>query len=94
MNEPGVENSPERVRYWRRNRQLVAVLLIISAGVTFGIAFFARDLSSIDFLGWPFPYWVGAQGALLVYLLITIVFAVVMNRMDARLAPEPPGGDE
>ncbi len=74
-----------RTRYWRRTRRLVVFLLAIWAAVTFVIAFFARDLSSIDFLGFPFPYWVGAQGALLLYLLITVVFALIMNRIDASL---------
>ncbi len=81
-------------RYWRRNRLIVGLFLIVWASVTFGIAFFARELSSLDFLGWPFAYWVGAQGALLVYVLITVVFALVMNRMDRNFSQQGrPGGN-
>ncbi|MFK7967401.1 MAG: DUF4212 domain-containing protein [Burkholderiaceae bacterium] len=81
--------SPQqRIRYWRRNRLLVMFFLLIWTLVTFGVAFYARELSSIDFLGWPLPYWVGAQGALIIYVLITIVFAWLMNRHDDHYAAE------
>lgn len=81
-------------RYWRRNRLIVGLFLLVWAAVTFGIAFYARELSSLDFLGWPFAYWVGAQGALLVYVLITVVFALVMNRMDRNFNQQTrPGAD-
>ncbi|MGH1360913.1 MAG: DUF4212 domain-containing protein [Burkholderiaceae bacterium] len=69
-------------RYWRRNRLIVSFFLLVWVGVTFGIAFYARELSSLDFMGWPFAYWVGAQGALIVYLFITVLFAFLMNRLD------------
>ncbi len=78
----------QRIRYWRRNRLLVICFLLVWTSVTFGVAFYARELSSIDFLGWPLPYWVGAQGALIVYVLITIAFAWLMNRQDDQFAAE------
>lgn len=75
-------------RYWRRNQQLVAVLLIIWFISTFVVSWYARELSSPDFFGWPFSYWVGAQGALLVYLFIVVVYAYLMSRADRRLAAQ------
>lgn len=81
-------SAHQRSRYWRRNRLLVIIFLLVWIVVTFGVAFYARELSGIDFLGWPFPYWVGAQGALMVYVLITVVFAWLMNRLDDRVSAE------
>jgi len=81
-------SARQRLRYWRRNRLLVIIFLFVWISVTFGIAFYARELSSIDFMGWPFPYWVGAQGALMVYVLITVAFAWLMNRLDDRMWAE------
>lgn len=49
--------------------------------VTFVVAYFAHDLS-FDFFGWPFSFWVGAQGALVIYCLIVFIYALLMNRMD------------
>lgn len=68
-------------RYWCRNLQLTTGLLLLWFLVSFGITFFARDLS-FSFFGWPFSYWVGAQGAILVFLGIVAVYARVMDRLD------------
>ncbi len=72
-------------RYWRGNVALVSVLLAFWFFATFGVSSYARELSRLDFFSWPFSYWVGAQGALLVYLTITVLYAIVMNRRDRRI---------
>ena len=43
--------------------------------------FRSRSLS-FNFFGWPFSFWMGAQGALLVYGLIIGFYAWYMNRLD------------
>lgn len=72
-----------QARYWRRNLGLVASLLVLWFVVTFVVAFHARDLA-FDFFGWPFSFWVGAQGALVTYWFITAVYARSMNRLEKR----------
>lgn len=68
-------------RYWRKNLFVTALLLVIWAVVTFGVSYFARDLN-FSFFGWPFSFWMGAQGALVVYGLIIAFYAWYMNRLD------------
>jgi len=70
-------------RHWRSNLLVAALLLLVWLGVTFGVSYFARELS-FSFFGWPFSFWVGAQGALAVYLLIVGFYAWYMNRLDLR----------
>lgn len=89
-----MRQAPGPASYWRRNLLAVAVLLAIWFGVTFGVAFYARELGSIDFFGWPFSYWVGAQGALIVYVVIIVLYARYMNRLDRQIAPEQPAGED
>lgn len=67
--------------YWQKNLRITGVLLAIWFLVTFGIAYFARDLN-FNFFGWPFSFWVGAQGALIVYVVIIWYYAHVMNKLD------------
>lgn len=67
--------------YWRKNLRITAVLMCVWFAVTFGVAYFARDLS-FNFFGWPFSWWVAAQGALIVYVLIIGLYAYLMNRLD------------
>jgi putative solute:sodium symporter small subunit len=45
------------------------------------VSFFARDLS-FNFFGWPFSFWMGAQGSLVVYCLIIWYYARHMNKLD------------
>ena len=68
-------------RYWSRNLRLTGILLSIWFVVTFVIAYNARELS-FDFFGWPFSFWVAAQGGLIVYVLIIWFYARAMNRLD------------
>ncbi|MBD3892970.1 DUF4212 domain-containing protein [Hydrogenophaga sp.] len=70
-------------RYWRKNLRLSAGLMAVWFVVSFGVSYFARDLS-FNFFGWPFSFWMGAQGALLVYGLIIGFYAWYMNRLDVE----------
>ncbi len=68
-------------QYWRKNLNITAILLAIWFIVTFVVGYFARDLS-FNFFGWPFSFWVGAQGALVVYVVIIGYYAWYMNKLD------------
>ena len=68
--------------YWSRNLRLSAVLLAIWFVVTFVVGYYARELFSFNFFGWPFSFWMGAQGALIVYVVIIWYYARTMNNMD------------
>jgi len=68
--------------YWRKNLAITAVLLAIWFIVTFVIGWYARELSSITILGFPFPFYMGAQGSLIIYVLIILYYAMYMNKLD------------
>lgn len=75
--------SENHQRYWQKNLRVTAILMLIWFFVTFVVGFFARDLS-FTFFGWPFSFWVGGQGALVVYVLIIGYYAWYMNRLDVE----------
>ena len=68
-------------RYWQKNLRITGILLAIWFFVTFVVGYVARDLN-FSFFGWPFSFWVGAQGALIVYVAIIGFYAWYMNRLD------------
>ena len=68
-------------RRWRRSQRVTAWLLGAWFIVSFGVTFFARELS-LSVFGWPFSFWVAAQGALIVYVLLVAVYARAMDRLD------------
>jgi len=67
--------------YWQKNLRITGILLAIWFVVTFVVGYFARDLN-FTFFGWPFSFWMGAQGALVVYVAIIWYYAHYMNKLD------------
>lgn len=65
----------------RRLRNLRLCLLLVWAVSSFGFSWFARDLERVV-AGWPFNFWFAAQGAVLVFLAVAGIYAVVMNRHE------------
>lgn len=74
--------TPEQKGYWRRNLQLTAALLGIWFLATFGVIWFARDLNEFSLFGFPLAFYMGAQGALIIYILIIWYYARRMNELD------------
>lgn len=89
MNAPGDEElAARRQAHWRASLRVTAWLLAGWVVVTFVVAWFARDLRMVV-LGWPVGFWFCAQGALLVYVGITWLYARTMRRLDARYGIDP-----
>jgi putative solute:sodium symporter small subunit len=80
-----------RARHWRRTRRLTAALLLIWFGVGFVVTWFARDLD-FPFFGWPFSFWMAAQGSVIVFLVLLAVYASRMARIDRLLEAEAEDG--
>ncbi|HBH37011.1 MAG TPA: DUF4212 domain-containing protein [Curvibacter sp.] len=68
-------------QYWRKNLNITAILLVIWFVVTYVVSYFARDLS-FSFFGWPFSFWMAAQGSLIIYVVIIGFYARYMNKLD------------
>lgn len=78
--------NPTRAHVLRqRIRHTTWVLLVIWALVSFAWVPFASDLN-FPFFNWKFNFWMAAQGSILMFLLLTIVNAVLINRWEKELA--------
>src|ERR1700747_1677128 len=82
-----------RARHWRRTLVLTAALLLAWFVVGFVVTWYARDLD-FPFFGWPFSFWVAAQGGIIVFVLLLVAYARGMARNDRRLASETGAGDD
>ena len=78
--------------YWHKNLVITAVLLAIWFVVTFVEIWFARELNTISFMGFPLAFYMSAQGSLAVYVILIGVYAWYMNRLDKEY--EVDEGDE
>ncbi len=72
-------------RYWRFNLALIAVLMTIGFIVSFVAPLFARTLANVRFAGFSLPFYLGAQGAILIYVLLVAIYILLMQRADRVL---------
>lgn len=77
-----MQHADKRSEYWRRNLRLTGLLLGIWFVVTYVASYFARELNEITILGFPLGFYMGAQGSLIIYVLIIWFYARYMNRLD------------
>ncbi|RFB70696.1 MULTISPECIES: DUF4212 domain-containing protein [unclassified Herbaspirillum] len=71
--------------YWDKTRRLTMTLLGLWFVITFGAVFFARELDRVNLFGWPLSFYMAAQGIMLVYLAIVVVYTIRMGRAERQL---------
>jgi len=70
--------------YWRENVRLITILLAIWFLVSYLPAFLSPVLNNITILtGFPFGYYMGSQGSLVVFVLLIFFYAWRMNQLDS-----------
>jgi putative solute:sodium symporter small subunit len=77
-----MELTQRHQEYWRKNLVITATLLFAWFLFTFVLVWFARDLNTITFFGWPLAFWFSAQGSLAIYVIIIGIYAVLMRKLD------------
>jgi putative solute:sodium symporter small subunit len=84
---PPVSDAMARAhqRYWRFNLACIAVLMTLGFLVSFVVPLAAPALSHVRFAGFSLPFYVGAQGAILIYVALIVVYIVLMRRADRTL---------
>lgn len=75
-------STASNVRYWKKVRALTFALLTFWTVINFCVIFFARELSSLMLFGWPIPFYMAAQGTILIYLLIIGGYARTVNQLE------------
>lgn len=83
VHDPRVVASIDR--YWRKNLRIMAVLLILWAVVGLGCGVLLADtLNQYRLGGFPLGFWFAQQGSILAFVLLILVYALSLNRLDAR----------
>jgi putative solute:sodium symporter small subunit len=71
--------------YWRANIKLVLGLLVVWFVVSFGLGIvFVRPLNTIKMGGFPLGFWFAQQGAIYVFIVLILVYARMMERLDKQ----------
>ena len=77
-----MEITNKHREYWRKNLNLTGVLLAIWFVATFVVSWYARELNAYTIAGFPFAFYMAAQGALIIYVVIIWFYAHRMNQLD------------
>ncbi|MEQ1772204.1 MAG: DUF4212 domain-containing protein [Burkholderiales bacterium] len=77
-----MQPSAKHQEYWRKNLVITAILLVIWFVVTFIEGWYARELNSMTFLGFPLGFYMSAQGSLAIYVIIIGFYAMFMKKLD------------
>ena len=63
----------------------MAILLVIWAAVGLGAGvLFADSLNAYYLGGYPLGFWFAQQGSIVVFVFLILIYAVLLNRMDAQ----------
>ena len=69
--------------HWRRTLRFTLILLAVWFVVGYVVAIIlAPLLNRVDFLGGPLGFWIAQNGAIYVFWLLILIYAVGMNRLD------------
>lgn len=72
-------------RYWKKNLTIMAVLLFVWAAVGLGAGvLFADVLNAYHLGGYPLGFWFAQQGSIVVFVLIILAYAILLNRLDKQ----------
>jgi putative solute:sodium symporter small subunit len=80
---PGVQDSLRR--YWRSNVKIMMVLLCVWAACGLGCGvLFADALNAYSLGGYPLGFWFAQQGSIIVFVVLILVYALLLNRLDGK----------
>ena len=71
-------------QHWAETRSLTTWILILWFIFSMGIFFFANSLNSITFFGWPFGFYMAAQGSLVIFVVLIVVLNIKQEKIDDK----------
>ena len=72
----------QREEHWKKTRTLMIVHLSIWFIFAFVVHWFAKDLNSVKFIGFPLGYYMAAQGSLFAFVIQLFVFVKQQDNVD------------
>jgi len=95
MSENSENFEQKAARYGRAKLKALFVILAIWFIVSFGCGILFRDqLDGLFKIGKaPFGFWMAQQGSIICFVVLLVVYAIWMNRLDSKFGFTENGGD-
>ena len=75
----------DEARYWRANLRILGILLLIWFFTAFGLGILLVELlNRFRLAGFPMGFWFAQQGAIYIFIVLILVYARWMDRVDER----------
>ena len=71
-----------REDHWRRTKSLMIVTLTIWFIFSFVVHWFAAELNSVTFAGWPLGFYMPALGSEIVFVITLFWFVKAQDKID------------
>jgi putative solute:sodium symporter small subunit len=71
-------------QYFKEKNRYMGMYLVIWLVSSFGVVLFAESLSTITLNGFPFHYFMGAQGSIVIFIILLYVNAKVSDGIDKK----------
>ena len=72
-------------QYWKKNIQIVSILLTIWFFASFGFGIiFANRLDEINFFGFNLGFWFAQQGSIFIFVIIIFIYIRLMKNLDQQ----------
>ncbi len=68
--------------HWKDSVWITKVIMAIWFVVTFVVSFFSATLNNVVIFGFPLGYYMGAQGSLVIFVVLIFWYAKYMNAKD------------
>ena len=77
------ESASQASNYWKKSLSLVAKLLSVWFFVSFGCGILLKEqLDQFNIGGAPLGFWMAQQGSIICFVILLIVYAYSMNKLD------------
>ena len=84
------DSSKNVDRYWKKNIQIVLILMLIWFLASFGFGIiFVNELDEISFFGFKLGFWFAQQGSILIFVAIIFVYIKMMKNLDKEFKKNP-----
>ncbi|MEM9411366.1 MAG: DUF4212 domain-containing protein [Planctomycetota bacterium] len=85
MSDSNLKAANARQKYWRTNIIVIFVLLAIWCTAScFCSILFIEELNNFKIGNLPFGFWMANQGAMLTFVVLILIYAVIMDQFDRK----------
>lgn len=90
MSQPADSTTPAQKKididaYWKENVRLISILLVIWFAVSYLPVIIVNQLNQLKILtGFPFGYYMGGQGSLIVFVVLIFYYAYQMEKLERK----------